>query len=164
MVQPALFSSENTAWNTPSPVLYRVCSTYGPVGLDPCSNPQSIVGAAVEWSLENGDDGLASPWGELGPVFCNPPYSRGVIDTWAAKMALEGALGAEIIGLIPARVDTNWFRSVYTAQAICFWAGRIKFLGAASGAPFPSALPYFGPNVGRFYEAFKDAGKVLILD
>jgi len=140
-----------------------VSQVLGPVGLDPCSNPQSIVGAAEEWSLETSQDGLAPNWGSYGPVYVNPPYGRGAIDQWAAKIALEGAFGVELIALLPARVDTSWFRAVWTARAVCFWSGRIKFLGAESGAPFPSALPYWGGHVDRFCEVFSAAGKVLVL-
>lgn len=163
MVQAALFSSATPNWCTPPSVLYRVSLAIGLVGLDPCSNPQSIVGATTEWSPENGEDGLAVSWQGLGPCYVNPPYARGVLNSWAAKMALEGAFGIELIGLVPARVDTQWFRPLWCADAICFWEGRIKFLGASTGAPFPSALPYFGPRVDAFYNAFSPVGKVLIL-
>ena len=162
-IQPALFSSEKPSWCTPHEVLYRVCLAVGPIGLDPCSNPQSIVGAAIEWSLENGDDGLAAPWRGLGPVYVNCPYARGEMAQWADKMALEGALGTEVIGLVPARVDTGWFRPLWCADAICFWHGRIRFLGASSGAPFPSALAYWGPSAYKFNFAFSPVGKVLVL-
>lgn len=164
MLQPALFSSADPAWCTPPSVLYRVCLSFGrSVGLDPCSNPNSIVGAATEWSLAHGDDGLVPSWQSRGPVYCNPPYGRGVIDRWAAKIALEGALGAELVALLPARVDTHWFQAMWTAHAICFWTGRVKFLGAETGAPFPSCLPYWGEHVEAFRKAFSPVGKVLVL-
>ena len=67
-----------------------------------------------------------------------------------------------IIALVPARPDPKWFAFCWdTAQAICFWRGRLKFVGAPSSAPFPSALVYWGPRAGNFYEAFKGVGKVV---
>lgn len=49
----------------------------GPPDLDPCSNPNSRVGAAAEWTLENGHDGLQEPWLPHKNVYVNPPFGKG---------------------------------------------------------------------------------------
>lgn len=48
------------------------------------------------------------------------------------------------------------------ADAVCFWRGRLNFIGAPSGAPFPSALVYFGERVHRFIDAFHGVGAIWI--
>ena len=47
----ALYSSEYDDWNTPAEVL-REIALFDAIGLDPCSNEQSIVNARVAWRLD----------------------------------------------------------------------------------------------------------------
>lgn len=61
---------------------------------------------------------------KLDLVFVNPPYGRALKD-WAAKMAAEKH--CTIIALVPARVDTAWWREL-DPSAWCALAGRVKFL------------------------------------
>lgn len=159
--KPALFMSVDMTWCTPEVVLERV-RRMGPIGLDPCSNPRSIVRAKTEWRGPPGVDGLAEPWAGHGLVYCNPPYGRG-IGQWVAKAALEAMDGADIRLLVPARPDTAWWHEAVVphAAAVCFWRGRISFLGAAQGAPFPSAVVYYGQRPDAFKEAFGDAGWIV---
>lgn len=178
-LSPALFSSECITWNTPQPVADRLLAfDERGVALDPCSNDTSIVGAAEEWRIERGEDGLARPWADRGLVFCNPPYDD--LETWAAKMAREAARHVEVIALIPARTDTVAFQKhiLPSCSAIVFWRGRMKYgagrahqaqtslFGAApveleageNVAPFPSCLPYWGSRPRQFLRAFESAG------
>jgi site-specific DNA-methyltransferase (adenine-specific) len=70
-----------------------------------------------------------------------------------------------VIALIPSRTDTLWWQELVrpTAQAVCYWKGRIHFIGAKHGAPFPSALIYWGREAGRFKAVFCKHGTVDIL-
>lgn len=157
MPAAALLSSDRDDWCTPGGLL-RLVRQVGPICLDPCGNPGSIVHAVREYRLDRGEDGLRLPWAVGGLCFVNPPYGD-AIGAFTRRMAREGAAGVEIIGLLPARVDTAWWqRDVVTADAICFWSGRLKFLGARDSAPFPSAIAYWGPQVERFVEVFAPYG------
>lgn len=168
--KPALFMSNDMTWCTPEEVLERVrrmCPD-GQIGLDPCSNHRAVVHARTEWrGLSTlgplGVDGLAEPWTGKGLVYCNPPYGRG-IGQWVAKCALEAMDGAEVVLLVPARPDTAWWHEAVVAHAgsICFWRGRLAFLGADQGAPFPSAVVYYGKRFNEFHRAFSDAGWMVI--
>jgi hypothetical protein len=163
----ALLSSQSDEWCTPENVLERV-RAFAPIEFDPCSNSQSIVGA--RWtnaviSTNFNPDGLTLDWlaaatGD-GLIYCNPPYSK--ISDWISKCDEEALKGCEIIALVPARVDTRWFSKCWMATAICFWRGRLKFLGAPSSAPFPSALVYWGEREGKFCDVFSSSGKVVLL-
>lgn len=150
----AQFTSNSQEWNTPLEVLELV-RAFDAIGLDPCSNAGSIVGAAVEWRMERDGDSLLRDWRGHGLVYVNPPYSR-FLRAWTAKCAQSGA---EVIACVPARTDARWWhQSAVTADAICYWRGRLRFLGAPSSAPFPSALLYFGPRVERFRDVFAAVG------
>lgn len=159
-------SSANPNWETPDSFL-DVVRQMGPIGLDPCTTPANPVGAAqffhpvpCECDCGATGDGLALPWTDRGLVFANPPYGRG-LGAWSAKMRDEAKRGAEIIGLLPARTDTKWWAAITTADAICFWRGRLKFKGAPSAAPFPSAVPYWGVCPNKFRRVFEKHGWVV---
>jgi hypothetical protein len=101
-------------------------------------------------------DGLVEPG--HGRLWLNPPYGR-IIGDWVRKAVSEYRSGnvTEMILLVPARVDTRWFRALL-AGVICFVFGRLKFGGQSGPAPFPSALIYFGSRTSKFVEVFGDAG------
>lgn len=155
VINGGVMSSARSSWNTPECVLELVRKV-GPIALDPCSNADSIVGARAEWT----DNGLSADWNTAdGIVYVNPPYGR-CIGEWVECCRRTGQT-SEVIALLPARTDARWFQHVWTARAICFWRGRIRFLGAPSSAPFPSVVAYWGSNAVRFANAFAGAGHVV---
>ena len=151
MIGASLFASTRGSWNTPHNVLDLV-RRFDRIGLDPCSNADSVVGATASVSV----GGLELDWSGYGLVYCNPEYGAGIGD-WMAKCATAD----EAIALVPARTDTAWFKHCWEANAICFWSGRLKFIGAPSCAPFPSALVYWGKRRKRFARVFSAAGRVV---
>lgn len=158
--QAQLMSSSRMDWRTPPDILDRVRIAFGgSIHYDPCaSDDDANHFAAINFTAAQ--DGLSLRWGQR--TFFNPPYGRG-IGAWTSKAEAEYMRGASCIGIVPARTDTRWFRDCWNATAICFWSGRITFIGAPAGAPFPTAFPFWGQDVGRFDRAFRDAGKVVIL-
>lgn len=161
MIAASVLSSCRTDWRTPAVVLDLV-RQLGPIGLDPAGHQESLVGAAVEYRLARGDDGLVMPWTVSGLVYVNPPFGR-ALPEWAAKAAAEARKGAEIILLTPARTDTRWWHgTILQADAICYWRGRLTFEGAPAPSPFPSALSYWGPSADRFAEVFGTRGHVAL--
>jgi len=131
------------------------------VGLDPCSNSYTPVQAVHKYMLPDAD-GLKESWQDFGLVYVNPPYSD--VLTWMAKCEAEAASNTEILALVPSRTDTEWFQDfAFSANAICFWRGRLRFVGAPSTAPFPSVLLYWGKELEKFKEVFGRVGNVVIL-
>ena len=151
-------------WLTPPAILDAV-RKLGPIVLDPCSHPRSLVSAEI--TIEEELDGLAWPWEVEGLIFANPPYSN--LAPWLAKCAAEAARpGVEIVALVPPRVDTAAFHShVFgVASAIAFPRGRISFLHAETleprkGNDTPSCLIYYGARPGAFALAFAPFCSVL---
>ena len=94
-------------------------------------------------------DGLTQPWS--GMCWCNPPYSKS--KKWIAKAWREmRAKRASTVMLLPARTDTKVFQDFiwnsithrpHLGISLWFLKGRLRFVGAASSAPFPSMLVIF---------------------
>lgn len=151
-----IMPSKRSNWFTPKHVVELVQS-FDLIGLDPCWEHGSYV-EAMKCFVER-DDGLARDWSGYGLVFVNPPYDN--LKAWCEKMALEGKQGVEIIALLPSRTDTRAFQShISSASTLCFWKGRLKFVGARSGAPFPSLVAYWGERYDEFYRVFSPHGVI----
>lgn len=156
-------SETKDSWCTPLVVVTTLREFGDRVELDPCSNFNSVIGAKREWyGPPRGTCGLMNVW--RSPfVYFNPPYSDGNKHIWTRKAADEYASGRakEIIGLLPADTDTGWFHDnvVPTAGGICFWKGRLTFIGDAKHpAMFPVVLLYWGRRRARFAKVFGKHG------
>jgi DNA N-6-adenine-methyltransferase (Dam)/Protein of unknown function (DUF3102) len=151
-------SSASPEWFTPAAIVDLATEVLGEIDLDPSWHPDSPVVARTTFTAET--DGLAQPW--AGRVWLNPPYGR-EIDDWVARLAEHHAAGAvtEAIALVPARVDTAWFRRLDPFPR-CFVWGRLQFVNADTPAPFPSAIVYLGPNVPRFADVFGRIGGIWV--
>jgi hypothetical protein len=66
--------SESVSWCTPPWILEAVREAFAvwQIGLDPCSNERSLVGAEREFRLPE-TDGLSQPW-NARTIFVNPPF------------------------------------------------------------------------------------------
>lgn len=151
------------------PTLLRLVRSVAPTGeiaLDPATSADNPVGAALFYALPE-RDGLTLPW--LGFTFVNPPYSLQESPRWARKIAAEAAHGrAEIVALLPARVDTRWWHDhIAPADAVCFLRGRPRFIRPGADGPLPgpgkfaSAVAYFGDRAKVFRRVFEPHGWVV---
>ena len=137
------FSSNSNEWATPQRLFDRLNAIYGPFTLDPCATAESAKCAKF---FTMADNGLEQSWqGET--VFMNPPYGR-QIGKWIRKARQESntlsGFPAKVVCLIPARTDTAyWHDCIMTADEIVLLRGRVRFVGGASSAPFPSAVVVF---------------------
>lgn len=142
------------------------------IGLDPCSNDNSMVGA--RFSFDKASNGLNKSWRGHGLVFMNPPHSMSPnnIEPWVEKAwtefmmpsALDEALDDDqFVALIPAKPDTAWFHDHIAPMPMkCFLRGRPKFWlnGEPTPGPgkFASMLVYAGTRPGRFMDVFDGMG------
>lgn len=143
------FSSARDDWETPPEIFDPLNAEFG-FTLDVAANSEN----AKHWfHLGPGgwcSDALATGWD--GVCWCNPPYSRGLQGNFIAKAATERLRGVTTVMLIPARTDTKAFHAyIWDADKhqprkgveVRFLKGRIKFVGAKHGAPFPSMVVIF---------------------
>ena len=133
----ALFSSVNGDWETPRYLFDSLDAEFG-FERDVCALPHNAK-CATFYSPE--EDGLAQAW--EGVCWMNPPYGRH-IGKWVRK-AWDESKRAEttVVCLLPARTDTTWFHRYCLKGEVRFLRGRVKFKGAANGAPFPSMVVIF---------------------
>lgn len=157
----ALLSSDRQDWRTPEEIVELVRQVFGgSIACDPCGADGSVVGARYTFGPTSKTDGLELAWSS--PAYVNPPYAE--LGQWMGKCEHEWSMReVEIIALIPARTDTVAFHNhAFRAPALCFWQGRLTFLGAPHPAPFPSALVYWGDRIARFRHVFEDHGVVVV--
>lgn len=161
----ACLTSNTVEWYTPEKILIPVYEFFGEHGidLDPCSNEgEPNVKAAKHFTKR--DDGLSQEWS--GNVYCNPPYGKNEIPSWVKK-ALNSK--ATTLLLVPSRTSNKWWSGL-DGCPVCFVQGRLKFVGAENGAPFPSAL-FLIPSISadvhvhnmlylRFFKIFSQIGSV----
>ena len=167
--------TQSQHWGTPEKYVRAVKDVFGgSIGLDPCSNEFSIVGADVEYRLP-AQDGLKESW-DAPTIFVNPPYGldheRGTaIRHWLQRCHLaHEQYDSEVLALVPVATNTgHWKKHVFgVATAVCFlYDTRLRFLvdGAdgGKGAPMSCAMIYWGRNYRRFFEVFRQFGAVLNL-
>jgi hypothetical protein len=160
-------------FNTPPDFLerVRVLDAENGIGLDPCSNPSSMVAADLTYDAVT--NGLDKSWRGHGLVFMNPPHSMSPhnIEPWMEKAHREfnlntGPLNDQFVGLIPAKPDTAWFHEhVRPFPLKCFLRGRPKFWlnGEPTKGPgkFPSMVIYQGKQRDLFRELFSELGWVV---
>ena len=150
------------SWFTPEPLRSEVLSRW-PVTLDVAAEQDSHL--AENWlGPDHPDparrDALAYPqWGLVpgytgGVVWCNPPYRpRTAIYAFTATAAATGQAGVTVVGLVPASVDSSWWRDNITEAGATaeFLPRRLRFGGPHSRgyqAPWPCALVVWGPRHG----------------
>jgi hypothetical protein len=134
-------------WNTPQRFLAAVRLAFGGrIGLDPCGNGSSKVGAVIEYRLERGEDGLALHW--VGQTFVNPPFGVTYLDVerrlalsakewkeqvmdeaerarfrktsigeWVKKAFLASVAGSEVIVLLPVAKSTPHWQEIIMPHA-----------------------------------------------
>jgi phage N-6-adenine-methyltransferase len=139
------FSSKTCEWPTPQ-AFFDALDDEFQFTLDPCSTDEN---AKCDKHFTVNENGLLQSWrGET--VFMNPPYGR-EISKWMEKAYRESRDGATVVCLVSSRTDTAWWHDFAMKGEIRFLRGRLKFEGARSSAPFPSAVVVFRPRVaGKF--------------
>ena len=134
-------SSKSNEWETPQELYDELNKQYG-FTLDPCASKNN---AKCKKYYTKEDNGLIQSWRDE-IVFMNPPYGR-EISKWVEKAYIESIHeDCIVVCLIPSRTDTSyWHDYIFPyASEINYIRGRIKFGGATSTAPFPSAIVVFG--------------------
>lgn len=129
------FSSKRQDWATPQEFFQMLDEEFG-FDLDVCATAEN---AKCERYFTPDDDGLAQDW--YGMCWMNPPYGS-EIKQWIRKAYEESRKdGVTVVALIPARTDTQyWHDYVMRAAEVRLVRGRLRFEGADSSAPFPSAV------------------------
>ena len=149
-------------WYTPDQYIDAARAVLGTIDLDPASSEiaQRRVAASKFFTLET--DGLAQDW--HGRVWLNPPYAQPHIEYFADKMIAQFKCGNVKSGIMLTHnyTDTAWFQKLALyASAICFTAGRVRFISPDNELASPTqgqAFFFFGEKPGHFFEVFRPFG------
>jgi phage N-6-adenine-methyltransferase len=156
-------------WYTPAEVIEASRAVLGDIDLDPasCEQANKVVQAARFYTRD--EDGLTQPW--YGRIWMNPPYAQPLVQQFADKLAASvtaGDVPAAIV-LVNNATDTEFFHTLAAvSSAFCFPKGRLRFWQPdtdpddAAGALQGQVVIYVGPNTGRFAQAFRPFGVVLV--
>ena len=107
-------------------------------------------GAATKWNTKCARfwlDSLPVDWSE-DVVWLNPPYGYLNLAKWMGKAYRESLNGATVVCLVPAHTGQPWWHDwvINKASEIRWIKGKVKFVGAASCAPFPSCIVIYRPS------------------
>ncbi len=140
------FASTSGEWSTPDELFAELDGIFH-FDLDACA---SASNAKCPRFFTVEQDALRQRW--RGVVWMNPPYGR-QIAAFMRKAYEESRHGATVVCLVPSRTDTAWWHRYVKQGQVVFLRGRLKFGGASSSAPFPSAIVIFWG--GRLGEAVR---------
>lgn len=152
-------------WCTPPEVADPLEQLFnGPVDVDPCSSPRSIIKARRAYLA----GGLLLPWcidGRPGTVYKNDPYSKAT--AWMTKTLAEIAYGnvTEIVSMSMMATSTQWWAdmcNVPKRNPRILALKRLEFLDphastagmTRSSCRFEPALVYIGRRHAAFTQTF----------
>lgn len=151
---------------TPRYLLEPIIAGLGPIGLDPCSNPNSVVQSALAILLHSYHpqkvpgaartiygNGLKHRWDGHGLVWCNPPYSD--LAPWGEKMRDEGD---ELAALLPLRTGNVFWGPTFGTAAVECRLLRVTHEGEKTHAPFHQGLLYWGDRARLAAEVLESIG------
>lgn len=156
---------DSDCFNTPEEVVEAI----GYVDTDPCSNEWSHVRSAMSYSLDEGENGLTSPW--HGLVYTNPPFSDTLPWIKRGVRHVRDVTGGGYIALLKLDPTTAVYRALYEAHATIYsFRRRLHFTYHTTHdyvASFPCMIAYLGVEASPAmkalcYPAFeKPARKVV---
>ena len=168
-------NSGQEEWYTPPCYIESARKVMGSIDFDPCSceKANTIVKATQYFTKEQ--DTITTPWPDNVNVWCNPPYSRGIIGKIIETFLKNWEDGhsqsdipfiKEAIFLTNNATETKWGNMLLSnCDAVCFPNKRIKFLDnnlEEAKSPLQAQMfTYFGVNRQEFREEFSQHGVVL---
>ena len=158
-------NSGNNEWYTPAYIIEAAREVLGQIELDPATSDIANITVRASEFYTEADDALSLDW-PPSKIWMNPPYARGMVEAFAAKLVDAVNGGAEAIALVNNASETGWFQSLAErCSSVCFHRGRVRYStpdGDSSGTPLQGqAIFYFGPETRKFVEQFKQYGVVL---
>jgi hypothetical protein len=130
-----IFTSDD--WRTPIEVLELVFDVLGDVDNDPCAakDPDHHF-ARNNWT----EDGLEAVL--VGNSFGNPPYSW--TSQWV-KFFVESS-GNRMMLIPPATGTIFWHEHIFPTANVCFWKGRMEFLGPEEKVEISKGVYEYDPS------------------
>lgn len=164
---------------TPEHIVDLVTEVLGCITLDPASTALANKTVKADRFYTKEDNGLALMW--FCNVFCNPPYSRGMMIQFVEKAIheIEENNILRLCLLSNAMTSADWFqKAIEMADRVCYLKKRISFIDPLTGKPKmvldkktgkmkkgsndrDQVMFYVGPEPERFERVFGPYGKVM---
>lgn len=123
-------------WGTPIELFNELDKEFN-FTLDPCADRRRSLKDGIK-EVNESENGLLVSW-KGKRVFCNPPYSQGLMWLWVKKAYEERNLADLIVLLIPVRTDRKAFHKyIYGVCEIRFLKGRLKFYDMERNKQIPN--------------------------
>lgn len=136
----------------------------GDIDLDPASNPRSQEIVQAKRYYTRAEDALAFERDWYGRVHLNPPYSRGAVEEFVAKLLREKVEQACV--LVNSSTETGWYQSlVETRFPFLLFHRRIGFLGP-DNAPcdqnrYAQTMFFLGCEQSQVKDIFGHLGQIV---
>ena len=167
-----IHNSGNNERYTPEYIIQLARKTMGEIDIDPasCEVANNLLVKATQY-FDKDTNGLLQEWN--GRIWLNPPYERGLIESFIDKLLEEYRIGraTQAIVLTHNASETRWYgRLLEESTAICIVSGRIRFYAIndgnqvyqPKGAPLQGQfITYLGNNWETFCATFKTLGTCL---
>lgn len=130
-------------WETPVELVRIIEKHTGgqPFTLDGAASAENAK--APRYYTEEDDAFAQEP--QFERIFINPPY--GDLQPWIRLFARWAAHANEVVALLPANTDTEWFTTLWEcADEIIFLQPRVQFIGSTSTNPNGSMVARFMPQ------------------
>lgn len=138
-----LMTSNNADWETPDHLFNALHDEFR-FTIDAAA---SMENRKIKNFFSIHQDAFRLQW--RGVVWLNCPYGK-EMGRWMEKAKRSTVdNSATVVCLVPARTDTNWWFDHARFGEVRFLKGRLRFKGAPTSAPFPSALIIFRPGLPR---------------
>lgn len=144
----------NDSWQTPDYIFDPLNEIFN-FDCDVAASPEN---ARCEKFFHVGES-ATDPWNDWGKMnWCNPPYSRGGTEPFVDAAISRAMDGQRTVMLPKCDPSTNAFKKTWGQGGHYFYYNRIKFVGAKTGANFPSCLVFFGRLTAVEIRALEDMG------
>lgn len=137
-------TGENDHWGTPQALYDALDREFG-FKVDVCASEENHKHDVY---ITKEQDALTVDWTSFGgPCFMNPPYGTAIVP-FVEKAVETMEAGGTVVGVLPGRIDTRWFDSVWKAAEIRCIRGRLRYGDGRESAPFPSVVAVWRPHTG----------------
>jgi hypothetical protein len=124
-------STEREEWYTPAGYITAVRETLGSIDLDPCSCALANETVQASHYITRDEDALSMSWPAVNTLYCNPPYSAGVIGRFIERILEHHAAGGFRTGIVLINnvSDTRYWQKLARASSLyCMTDHRISFV------------------------------------
>jgi hypothetical protein len=135
-------------YQTSPEFLAAVQDRFGTIDFDLCCTRTNAVAPYGYFHPEF--DALAQDWRDLSGMVCyaNPPFAGSRLFAEKAATALKSAVPPTVLLLVPASVDSNWYRDFVHERALVLpLSPRITFVDQPAPINRPLMLCVYGANI-----------------